>query len=120
MITALTLSQLFANWINLIQQSSIPFYSTAWHKLWLQTEGKNYQPLFLLVNNNVIAPLVIRNHEVILSGGKEISDYQDIVGSEENKVQAWPQLLEYLKARKFTILILDNIPQSSSTYTYFQ
>ena len=120
MITALTLSQLFANWINLIQQSSIPFYSTAWHKLWLQTEGKNYQPLFLLVNNNVIAPLVIRNHEVVLSGGKEISDYQDILGSEEKKKLAWPEIITYLKARNFTSLILDNIPQSSGTYAYFQ
>ena len=120
MITALTLSQLFANWINLIQQSSIPFYSTAWHKLWLQTEGKNYQPLFLLVNNNVIAPLVIRNHEVVLSGGKEISDHQDILGSEEKKKLAGPEIITYLKARNLTSLILDNIPQSSGSYAYFQ
>jgi len=117
MVTKLAPSQSFVNWTNL---SNIPFYSAAWHKLWMQTEGKNFQPLFLQVNNNVITPLVIRNHEVILSGGKEISDYQDIVGSEENKTRAWPEILEYLKARKFTTLILDNIPQSSNTYSYFQ
>ncbi|HCS79016.1 TPA: hypothetical protein DIV55_04720 [Patescibacteria group bacterium] len=120
MVTEFTPSQFFANWINFTQQSNIPFYSTLWHKLWLQTEGKNFQPLFLQINNNVFAPLVIRNHEVFLSGGKEISDYQDIVGSEENKTQAWPEILEYLKARKFATLILDNIPRSSSTYTYFR
>ena len=78
-------------------QHAFPFSTYAWHKHWQSVfgdEGENYT---LLVNNALIAPFLRVKNALYFSGGKEISDYMDILGPNELKAQAWEEILGYIK-----------------------
>lgn len=98
----------------------VPFYTFRWHQLWWDIFGESYQPLILLVDDFVIAPLAKKDNLVIFSGGVEISDYMDLVGPEEKKSKAWEEILKYLKENGISEIKLKNISQDSSTLEFFK
>ena len=100
--------------------SRTPFFSLAWHALWFDILGKDWEPYLLTVDDAVVAPFARKNNEVIFSGGAEISDYQDIIGPNEKKQEAWQQILEYGKNDGVTSFHFRNIPESSPTVSFFQ
>lgn len=109
-------------WKKPYEKSAIraPFFMYDWHALWFDILGKDWEPYALLVDDAVMAPLARKGNEVIFSGGAEISDYQDLIGPDEAKTSAWPQILTFLKTQGVTSLRLRNVPQSSSTISFFQ
>src|SRR3989344_3022791 len=97
-----------------------PFFTYQWHALWYEVLAKDWQPYPLVIDETIIAPFARKANEVIFSGGEEISDYQDIIGSDEKKTEAWKQILDFLKQDGVTSIRLRNVPQSSSTIPFFQ
>ncbi len=56
-----------------------------------------------------------------LSGGWEISDYMDCVGPQAEKLNAWIEILTYLKSHISPHRItLPNIPEDSESYRFFR
>lgn len=100
--------------------SRAPFFRFAWHALWFDVLGKNWEPYLLVVDDAVIAPFARKGNEIIFSGGAEISDYQDLIGPNEKKQDAWQQIATYCKNDGVTALRFHNIPQSSPTISFFQ
>jgi hypothetical protein len=99
----------------------LPFFHPAWHDAYFQTIGKNEKPCILYIPElKIIAPFCRNNTAITFSGGKEVSDFQDLVGSEENKYKAWPQILDYFKINRIDNVSLTNVIQNSITVKYFQ
>ncbi|MBI5619780.1 GNAT family N-acetyltransferase [Candidatus Gottesmanbacteria bacterium] len=123
MITkALFDTSLRTTWDNVLVNNAIhaPFFTYQWHELWYEVLGKDWQPYVLVVDDVIIAPFARKDDEVIFSGGEEISDYQDLIGPDEKKIDVWKQLLEFLKRDGVTSIRLRNVPQSSPTVPFFQ
>lgn len=95
----------------------IPFSTFEWVDAWHETIGKNWGLLLLSVNDEIIAPFARHENEIIFAGGDEVADYLDIVGPDEKKVQAWQEIKTYLQG---TTLHLNNIPENSSTISFFK
>lgn len=97
-----------------------PFYTWQWHNAWQTVFGNSFEPYYLSINNTVIAPFIKKDQTVMWSGGEEIADYLDSIGPEEEKKSAWPEIIEYLKKEKINSINLRNIPENSSTITFFK
>ncbi len=100
-------------------QHAFPFSTYAWHKHWQSVFGNEGENYTLLVNNELIAPFLRINNTLYFSGGKEISDYMDILGPNELKAQAWKEILEYIKKDGVKNIEFNNIPESSSSAQFF-
>ncbi len=106
--------------IHASNQMKMPFFTREWHMLWNRVFGVTYTQHFLLIDDQIIAPLLIQGDTAILSGGKEIADYMDILGPESTKVEAWGQIQAYLAQKGVKHLNIDNIPENSATLTTFR
>lgn len=102
-----------------VNAPSAPFFTYEWHALWFNVLGKDWEPFCLMVDA-VIAPFARKDDEVIFSGGEEISDYQDIIGPDDAKTAAWPQILQFLKTQGITSMLLRNVPENSPTIAFFR
>ena len=100
-------------------QHSFPFSTYAWHKHWQSVFGNEGENYTLLVNNEIMAPLLRVQNTLCFSGGKEISDYMDILGPNELKAQAWEEILEYMKKDGVKNIEFNNIPESSASAQFF-
>jgi CelD/BcsL family acetyltransferase involved in cellulose biosynthesis len=118
MVEKLSLSTALPIWQS-IQTPKLIFFTYEWHKAWFETEGKDYEPYILLVNNTIIAPFARKENHIILSC-QRLSDYSDIIGPEGEKPTAWKEILEYLKHDGIETVHFKNIPQDSATVAYFQ
>ncbi len=98
----------------------LPFSTFEWVRVWHETIGKEWELYILNVNQEVIAPFARKNNEVICAGGDEVADYLDIVGEDEVKTKAWPEILEFLKNDGVTSVHLHNIPENSPTIDFFK
>lgn len=96
-----------------------PFYSYSWHKLWFDHFGSTYKPFYLLINNECIAPFINDSETIRFSGGEEVADYLDLVGSKEAIFRSWPEIIEYSKSQSIKNIVLKNIPQNSPTFLFF-
>jgi len=99
--------------------TTLPFSTYEWINVWHETIGKDWEPYILNINDEVIAPFARKNNEIIFAGGDEAADYLDIIGTDEAKKKAWPEILDYLKNEGVTSLHLNNIPQNSPTLSFF-
>lgn len=97
----------------------VPFLTYNWHEAWHETIGKNWKPHILNINNDVIAPFAKKDYEIIFSGGIDVADYLDIIGDDEAKKKAWPEIIAFLKQEGITSLHLNNIPENSPTLEVF-
>ncbi len=97
----------------------LPFCSSTWHQLWLDVFGKGWEPFILLVNNSLIAPFARKGNLINFSGGKEIADYLDIIGPENEKPSAWHEIIKYCRDLGITNLEFLNIPENSATIEFF-
>ena len=100
--------------------AKVPFFTWPWHNDWQTVFGNSCQPFYLLIDNKVIAPFVKKDQTVIWSGGEEIADYLDLIGPDEAKVSAWPQIIEFFKQEHVMSLSLRNVPENSPTITFFK
>lgn len=107
-------------WQESIQKStSYPFYTYKWHELYFSIFGQIEQPYILHIPElNTIAPFAKKDTKISFVG-EEFTDYSDIVGPEEHKNEAWEQILEYCKHQGISQFFLSNIPETSSTYNFF-
>ncbi|MEK7591932.1 MAG: GNAT family N-acetyltransferase [Patescibacteria group bacterium] len=97
-----------------------PFETPAWHTLWLKTFLHYPEELyFLSADDKAIAPFIRNGNTVSFSGGKEISDYMDIVCPDEEIHDVWPKILSYLRDDAIQTLALSNIAENSKTYEFF-
>ncbi len=96
-----------------------PFFSYEWHATWYQVLGGNWEPYPLIINNEIIAPFARSGNAVIFSGGEELSDYQDIIGSNRAKIEAWKEVITFLAVEGVKSLSLRNIPHHSPTLVFF-
>jgi CelD/BcsL family acetyltransferase involved in cellulose biosynthesis len=117
MINQVTLEELKSHWTNPLQ---IPFLTWAWHNNWQTVFGDSYKPFYLLIDNTVIAPFVKNGQTILWSGGEEIADYLDLIGPDEAKASAWPQIIELLKKENISSLNLRNVPENSPTISFFK
>lgn len=97
----------------------MPFSTYEWVKIWHETIGKGWEPYILNINNSVIAPFARKGNEIIFSGGEEVADYLDIIGTDDAKKKAWPEILAFLKKEGIKSLHLNNIPENSPTLSFF-
>jgi CelD/BcsL family acetyltransferase involved in cellulose biosynthesis len=102
------------------QAGTLPFLTFEWVTSWHETIGKEWELYMLNANKEVIAPFARNNNEVIIAGGNEVADYLDIVGADEAKTIAWPEILDFLKHDGVTSLHLNNIPENSPTVDFFK
>ncbi|MCX6793571.1 MAG: GNAT family N-acetyltransferase [Candidatus Gottesmanbacteria bacterium] len=98
---------------------TLPFSTYEWVKIWHETIGKEWESYILSVNDEVIAPFARKNNEIIFAGGDDVADYLDIIGADEAKTKAWPEIIDFLKKDGVTSLHLNNIPQNSPTLSFF-
>ncbi len=103
-----------------IKTPANPFCTYGWVGIWHKTIGRDWDPYILNVNDEVIAPFARKNNELIFAGGGEVADYLDIIGTDEAKIRVWPEIIEYLKTDGVTSVHLNNIPQNSSTLSFFK
>lgn len=94
-------------------QTSMPFYSYAWHKAWYEHFG-NTEQLAIIEHNGSIVPLAIRDGVAHFTGGEEIADYLDAIGAID-----WTGVLNVLRERTATKLFLRNVPEGSQTLSQF-
>lgn len=94
-------------------ETSMPFYTFAWHKVWFERFGKSEQ-LTIFAHDGGIVPLAIRDGAAHFTGGEEIADYLDAIGSVE-----WTNVLSMLRERGATELLLRNVPEGSLTLSQF-
>ena len=99
---------------------TLPFSTYEWVKKWHEIIGKEWEPYILSVDNEVIAPFARKNNEILFAGGDEVADYLDIIGTDESKKKAWPEIIEFLKKDGVTSLHLNNIPENSPTLEFFK
>lgn len=97
----------------------VPFFTHQWHTDW-NTVFRSFEPLYLIVDNDIVAPFVKNGTTAEFSGGGEIADYLDIIGPNEKKSSAWPHIISYLKSLNVTSLNLRNVPESSPTLDFFK
>ena len=117
-----SLSEIKADWWNSIATKNalnVPFYSYEWHRTWYKVFGANIE-CWIFHDENTLAPLVKTGSTLTFSGGKEICDYMDMVGPDEKKPEAWSHILSYAKSHDITSIVLPNIPESSTSLSYFQ
>jgi hypothetical protein len=109
-------------WEAAFQKNSlhVPFLTWAWHNNWNEVFGKSFEPFYLVIDNEIIAPFVKKNNQILFSGGEEIADYLDLIGLDAKKADAWKQIIGYLKIHSINTLSLRNIPQNSSTLQFFK
>lgn len=122
MITRLELNEnTQAKWekIAYSQRLRAPFFTYAWHRLWFEVLGKDWEPYILLASENVIAPLARKGNTIIFSGGNEVADYLDLIGEDETKNKSWPEIMNYIKEDGVRNIKLINIPETSPTIEYF-
>lgn len=101
--------------------SDLPFYTYGWHEQFFDTVGNNRTPEILYdPDRSVIAPFGISGRTAVLSGGKEIADYQDIIGPDTEKAAIWPTILSRLISSGIRNLSLPNIPETSPTLAFFR
>lgn len=100
-------------------QIKAPFFEYEWHKNWFEILGRNYEALILNIDDKIIASFSKKGSEVVFSGGYEVADYLDLVGGEKFKIQAWEEVIKYLKNNGVTKIFLNNIPQNSKTLDFF-
>lgn len=108
-------------WENIVKDNSIksPFASFDWHETWMQTIGRDYTPLYLIINNKTISPFVL--HENIIEfAGFHVTDYCDLIGPESAKESAWKEIVDYLSQHSYQEYFLRNIPETSSTLAFFR
>lgn len=97
-----------------------PFYTYEWHFAWSKTLGDTFQWIPYIYKDRLIIPLARNNNSLFFSGGVEVADYEDAIGSESLKPEAWSQLITFAKNNSISNIELRNIPQDSSTLTFFQ
>lgn len=121
MITQIAWSDAKSVWdrIARVQSPATPFLSYDWHAVWFNTLGQQEKAALLLVDDTVLAPFVQRGTQLQFSGGEEIADFLDIIGADTDKPAAWEKIMHYAKEQGITHIHLRNVPQSSSTYTFF-
>ena len=49
-----------------------------------------------------------------------MADYLDIIGEDEAKTKAWPEIIDFLKTNGISSLHLNNIPENSPTLNFFK
>src|SRR3989344_1324284 len=98
-----------------------PFFTFAWHRTWQKHLGNDEQLAIMYdPDASVIIPLALQNGTAHFTGGEEIADYLDAIGSEEKKAAAWQSALPLLKQHGAARLLLRNIPSASPTIEYFR
>ncbi len=121
MITQVPFSQAKDIWLHACHKNDlpVPFVCYDWHRIWYDVFQEEDNAFVLHVNDTVLAPFMRKGHKISFSGGEEIADYLDVLGSSVEKQTAWVELLSYLKSLHITHIHLRNIPESSSTLTFF-
>lgn len=96
------------------------FGSYRWHRLWYELFGSGFTSRIWVYNQSMIAPFVQSGDTLTFSGGKEIADYLDIIGPDEQKKTSWEEILVYCQSIDITHIMLPNVPSSSGTVQFFQ
>lgn len=94
-------------------ETPMPFYTFAWHKAWFEHFGKS-EHLAIISHDGGIVPLAFYEDVAHFTGGEEIADYLDAIGSVE-----WTNVLSMLRERGATELLLRNVPEGSLTLSQF-
>lgn len=94
------------------------FFTFLWHRHW-QTHFGNNEQLMILSDtpNQVIIPLSVMDSTAHFTGGEEIADYLDAIGTGVHKAAAWQEVVPLLKKQGVRSLLLRNIPEGSPTIT---
>lgn len=121
MITQVPFNDAFDLWHHACHDNDMPgpFVCYDWHKLWYRIFQKDQEAYVLSINGTVVAPFLRIGRTVQFSGGEEIADYLDVLGEENAKFKAWEELLPFLKDNNITHIHLRNIPENSSTLSFF-
>ncbi len=98
----------------------VPFFTHLWHTNWKEILGAPFQPMYLIIDDEIMAPFVTDGEKAFFSGGEEIGDYLDIIGPEEKKQHAWQEIIAYLKNRHIPSVSLRNVPENSPTVSFFR
>lgn len=102
------------------ERVSWPFLTFSWHKHWYtHFHTDEHLSIFADPENAIVIPLSICDAVAHFTGGEEIADYLDAIGPEDKKAAAWESVLPILAAQGATSLVLRNIPEGSSTLSYF-
>lgn len=120
MIKQLTFSPEIRPLWNSIASSGFPFSQFDWHEAWSSTISDDWVPYPIHVNGHLIAPLARRENAVTFSGGREVSDYMDLIGPEHEKPNAWRAIINYCSQQGIRMLVFPNVPEGSATLTYFR
>jgi len=122
MIIQVTLPEIKNQWNKAYEANAlrVPFLAWSWHNNWQTVFGDSYQPYYLLINNNVIAPFVKNDQNVLWSGGEEIADYLDLIGPDNAKESALQEIIKLLKKENITSVSLRNVPENSPTIEFFK
>ncbi len=98
-----------------------PFYTKKWHAQWFSSLGDGEQPMIIAdVPAGVLIPLAVKNAIAHFSGGEEIADYLDAIGSDPAKKAVWLKALGIIRMQGAKRLILRNIPEDSATLAFFR
>jgi hypothetical protein len=104
-----------------LESEQTPFTTFRWHKNYFSTIGKEETPVVLFdASLQTLAPFIQTGTTWSFSGGKEISDYMDIIGPNSAKVDAWEKIILDAKENDITTISLNNISESSPTLSFFQ
>lgn len=103
------------------ERDQYPFFTFAWHTHWAEHFGTDeHLSVFADPDTHVIIPLSIRDGVAHFTGGEEIADYLDAIGTDEKKALAWKSILPTLTAQGAAKLLLRNVPEGSGTLAYFR
>jgi len=97
-----------------------PFFTYKWHKNYYESFPREGKPFIIYLSDlEILAPFIVHQDIWKLSGGQEISDYQDIIGPPENFNKSWPILINVIRKLKGKKLLLHNISNNSRTLSFF-
>lgn len=107
-----------------ISATDVIFLTYEWQEIWWKHFGKDKE-LHLLAfydNNQLvgIAPLNLCEKKVCLNGGRDVSDYLDIIAQKGYEEQVWEQLFLYFRNTSASGFNFHVIPEASTSREYLK
>lgn len=121
MLTRVSLSELEHVWnaASEREQFPSPFFMYDWYTAWSPYLAQEYTFLPLRYKDTLF-PLMRKGRHLSFAGDENVTDYMDAIGSNEQKKEGWPEILQFARSEQIHTITCNNVPFSSATLAYFQ
>lgn len=96
-----------------------PFSSYDWYTTWSTCLAPDFT-FTPLRYKDALFPLMQKGSYLTFGGDENVTDFMDAIGTTEHKNEGWQAILEYAQNEHIQSLVLNNVPASSITTSFFR